>query len=438
MRPTSTTAPTTSVPPPPAGAATLDARNPDGVRSGPPGVGLDVSGGGYAGCSTAYFFFDGVRIGSDTPDSAGNVGAGRLSVPGDVKPGEHLITSTCNPSGGPVRASTTFLVTGADVHRSAFVTSLAEPGQVSLELERLAASAGVAALIILLFAFPCKLFNAAVEENYDEIRGWFRLPARVVEPASAFGRTVGFLVLSVLTAIVLGFLSPDFGPDLNGLVLVVGFTVSLIVMSAGFSLPADIAVHRQTGQWGKLNFLPGTLLVAIVTVALSRILDFQPGYFYGACAGLAFAGALNAKTQGKLTAANWIWAFALSVAAWFARIPVSDAAAQPGASAWWIGLEAGLGLTFLWGIENLVVAMLPMRFLDGPKVRAWSKPAWAALLFLGIFGVVHVLLAPNAGYVGHTTGEVTIGVLVIFTIFGLISVGTWAYFRYRPEHWVPR
>lgn len=435
--PTSTTAPTTTVPPPPPGAS-LDALNPDGQRSGPPGVGLDVSGGGYVGCSTVYFFFDGVRIGSDTPDLRGNVGAGNLSVPGDADPGQHLVTSACSASGGPVRASSTFVVTDATVHRSAFATSLAQPSQVSLELGRLADSAGIAALIILLFAFPSKLFNATVEENYDEIRGWFHLPARVADTASTLGRTVGFVVLSVLTAMVLGFLSPDFGPDLNGLVLVVGFAVSLMVMSAGFSLPADIAVRRQTGRWGKLNFLPGTLLVAIVTVALSRVLGFQPGYFYGACAGLAFAGALSAKAQGKMTAANWTWAFAISVAAWFARIPVSAAAAQPDGSVWWIGLEAGLALTFLWGIESLVVAMLPMRFLDGPKVRTWSPVAWGALLFLGIFAVVHVLLQPTAGYVGHTTGEVTIGVLVIFAIFAAISVGTWAYFRYRPKHWATR
>jgi amino acid transporter len=95
-------------------------------------------------------------------------------------------------------------------------------------------------------------------------------------------------------------------------------------------------------------------------------------------------------------------------------------------------------LTFLWGLENLVVAMLPLRFLDGPKVRVWSRAAWASLLFLGIVGVVHVLLAPTAGYVGHTTGEVTVGVLVVFAIFCAISVGTWAYFRYRPRHWATR
>ena len=94
-------------------------------------------------------------------------------------------------------------------------------------------------------------------------------------------------------------------------------------------------------------------------------------------------------------------------------------------------------ITFLWGVESLVVAMLRMRLLDGPKVRAWSRTAWLALLFVGILCVVHVLLAFTSGYVGHTTGEVTVGVIVIFLIFGAISVGTWANFRYRPERWVP-
>jgi len=32
---------------------------------------------------------------------------------------------------------------------------------------------------------------------------------------------------------------------------------------------------------------------------------------------------------------------------------------------------------------------------------------------------------------------VTIGVMSLFAAFGLISVGLWAYFRYRPDRWVP-
>ena len=412
--------------------------NPDGGQSGPPGVGLNVAGGGYLDCDRVYFFFDGVRIGSDVPDANGAVGAGLLSVPGDAKPGEHRVTSSCIPSGDVVRASSTFLVTDARFHRSAMATSLAQPDQVSLELERLATSAVVAVALLLLFAFPFELFNSTVEENYDEIRGWVHLPPRLAGEGTRLGRVVSFLGLTGVAAVTVGFLSPDFGLNINSVVLALGFMVALVVMSLGFSLPADIGVHRRTGAWGKLNFLPGTVLVAIVMVALSRAFHFQPGYFYGALAGLAFASVLSRADQGKLTAANWVWALILSVGAWVLRMPVSEAAAQPDASVWWIGVEACLVLVFLWGVEGLVVAMLPMRFLDGRKVIDWNRVVWSILMFLGVFAAVHVLLSPTSGYVGHTTGEVTIGVIVLFLIFGAISVGIWAYFRYRPERWIPK
>ena len=40
--------------------------------------------------------------------------------------------------------------------------------------------------------------------------------------------------------------------------------------------------------------------------------------------------------------------------------------------------------------------------------------------------------AQAGGYIGHTTNEVTIAVIVMFAIFGAFSVGFFAYFRYGP------
>jgi hypothetical protein len=172
-------------------------------------------------------------------------------------------------------------------------------------------------------------------------------------------------------------------------------------------------------------------------VAACRIFEFQPGFFYGALAGLAFRSALSEDVQGKMTAANWVFSLAISVGAFFLRVPVSAAAGEPGSSIWWIGVEICLSLIFLWGIEGLAVGMLPMRFLDGRKVMQWSKPAWAALFFLGVFATVHVLLKPGSGYVGSTSDTVRFSVMVLFTLFGLGSVAFWAYFRFRPQRWIP-
>jgi hypothetical protein len=432
----STTTTSTTVPPPAGDQPTLIAVTKKNEPAGPPGGGLSVKGTGYT-CPTVYFFFDGTRVGSDTPDAAGNVSEGGLSVPGDTGKGRHKVTSSCEASGGAVVQAAVFEVLPVSVHRPAFVTSLPLPSQVSLDPGTLIVSMGFAAGAIALVAFPYELFNSTMEENYDEIRGWFGMGPRKVPEPKTRSHIPGFLACTAVTAVACGFLNPEFGLNMTSLVLFVGIFVALIVMAIVFSLPADIGIRRQFGEWGKLNFLPGSVLVAVGMVVASRIFDFQPGFFYGALAGLAFRTALSEGAQGKFTAANWIFSLVISVGAFFLRVPVSAAAAEPGRSIWWIGAEICLALIFLWGVEGLAVAMLPMKFLDGRKVYRWSKPAWAVLFFLGIFATVHILLRPGSGYVGSTTGDVGIGVMTLFVAFGLGSVLFWAYFRFRPARWTP-
>lgn len=436
---TTTTAPpttTTTAPPPPVDGPSLVAVTPRNESSGPPGGGLQVRGSGYT-CPTVYFFFDRTRVGSASTDGAGRVFKRGLSVPGDASRGPHQVTASCDPGGDTIEQASFFEILPVSVHRPAFVTSLPLPSQLSLDLGALLASAAIAIVVILLVAFPYELFNSALEENYDEVRGWFGLGPRGVPEVKTGSHTLGFLGLTAVTALATGFLSPDFGLNRTSVVLFLGICVALLVMAVLFSLPADIGIRRQFGEWGKLNFLPGSLIVTIVMVLACRIFEFQPGFFYGALAGLAFRSALSEKLQGKMTAANWTFSLAISVGAFFVRVPVSAAAAEPGSSIWWIAVEICLVLIFLWGIEGLAVGMLPMRFLDGRKVMRWSKPAWAVLFFLGVFATVHVLLRAGSGYVGSTNGTVRFSVMLLFVLFGLGSVAFWAYFRFRPQRWVP-
>jgi hypothetical protein len=440
VAPTTTTAPatttTTVAPPPPPnkGGPTLIAVTPKNEPAGPPGGGLHVQGTGYT-CSTVYFFFDGTRVGSGSVDSAGNVERSGLSVPGNSGSGRHKVTSSCEPSGDTIEQASLFQVLPVSVHRPAFVTSLPLPGDISLAPGQLLASAALAAGAIALVAFPFELFNSTMEENYDEIRAWFGMRERGVAQTGNRKRAVSFFALTAVSAVACGFLSPDFGLNMTSLVLFVGMFVAMLVMAVIFSLPADLGIHREYGEWGKLNFLPGTVVVSIVMVVASRLLHFQPGYFYGALAGLAFHSALSEGVQGRMTAMNWVFSLLVSVGAWFARIPVSHAAARPGANIWWIGLEICLAMIFLWGVEGLAVAMLPLRFLDGRKVLRWNRAVWAVLFFVGLFATFEVLLAPGSGYVGQTSGAVKIGVMALYAAFGLMSVGFWAYFRYRPQRW---
>ena len=169
---------------------------------------------------------------------------------------------------------------------------------------------------------------------------------------------MSFVALTALAAVVCGFLSPDFGLSATGLVLFVGIFVALIVMAVVFSLPADIGIRRQIGEWGKVNFPPGTVLVSVVLVLLSRLLGFQPGCFYGALAGLAFRSALSVQVQGRMTAANWLFSLVVSV----------GVGGRPGVQH--LVDRAGdlPGHDLPVGRRGLGRAVLPMRFLDGRKV----------------------------------------------------------------------
>ena len=77
--------------------------------------------------------------------------------------------------------------------------------------------------------------------------------------------------------------------------------------------------------------------------------------------------------------------------------------------------------------------MLPLRFLPGAAVFAWSRRTWTALFVLSAFGFLHVLVNPQSGYLADTTRTPMLTIVVLFVVFGLVSVGLWAYFRFRPS-----
>jgi hypothetical protein len=272
-----------------------------------------------------------------------------------------------------------------------------------------------------------------MEANYDEIRGWFRLPRRLAKPTGDRRDIAAFVAFIVVGGVLFAAITPDFGLNRTTLAVIAGMTGAVAVVTIGFRTPTEFWWHRHYREWGRIEVLPGSVIVAVVCVAFSRLADLQPGYLYGLLAGFAFRRRISESTEGRLVAANTVFVLAVCTTAWIARVPVSAAAARPGASAWLFALETCLAAIFLLGIESVAMSLLPMRFLDGIKLLAWSRVVWALLLSLGIFAVVQILLTPGSGYVGHTTGGVTIAVATLFLAFSLASVAFWGYFRYRPS-----
>jgi hypothetical protein len=73
-----------------------------------------------------------------------------------------------------------------------------------------------------------------------------------------------------------------------------------------------------------------------------------------------------------------------------------------------------------------------MRFLPGHPLFRWRKSLWFALFALAVMGYLLILVDPANGYLSDNSRTPTIIGIIFLVTFGIVSLGTWAYFRYRP------
>ncbi|HLI57213.1 MAG TPA: FGLLP motif-containing membrane protein, partial [Actinomycetota bacterium] len=406
------------------------ALSPNGFPYGPAGSGLNTAVHHYPpGCTTVYFFFGSVRIGSAPVNSSGQAAATGLSVPGDAKPGQYQITSSCEPSGAKVELTAAFRVTPG-LHRTAFVTSLNPPSHIALTLHGIVLSALIAALILILLAFPSQLFNATLQEHYEEVRRWFHLSRPLSEVAKDLNQRVLFPVFLAVGGLLFALITPDFGFNRSTLALVLGLAIAVAIVTLGFAGPTFLFYLHHYKDRGQVLVMPGSVIVAAVCVLVSRVLRFEPGYLYGLLAIFVFHHESDEKIEGKLAAASALLVIVLAILTWVARIPLTGLTQKNPSFLALVG-EAALGGAFVIGVESVLVGLLPMRFLDGARIKRWNTWAWLGLFGFGIFTAVEVLIQPGTGYVGHTSVAGRFTVLSLYLAFCAISVGFWAYFRYR-------
>ncbi|HET6744618.1 MAG TPA: FGLLP motif-containing membrane protein [Candidatus Limnocylindria bacterium] len=356
------------------------------------------------------------------------------------------------------------------------------PGDINLDPVVIASSAAIAAGVVLFVPFPAALFNSTLEENYAEVmatvgrfRAWFgqlfagllargrravsdtrarRAGAEHAHAAPASSPTseiattgggagtrfrldeafwkspLGILVFLLVSALLYGLLDPTFGIDNVSLATFLGLALGMGAMLLAFGVPMFIGGR---GHGLSARALPGTLLVAAGCVLISRLADFQPGYLYGLIIGFTFARPLAKAEAGKLDAVAAACALGLAIMSWI-LLPVVRGAAEAGDQAFTAAmLETAFATVVVAGLEAAAIAMVPMRFLPGERVRSWSQRAWAALLGVAAFGFCHLLLNPSSGYLADTSQTSLFTVIWLLVAFGGGSVLFWAYFRFRPS-----
>ncbi|GAG11811.1 unnamed protein product, partial [marine sediment metagenome] len=130
----------------------------------------------------------------------------------------------------------------AGAPQSEFVGSVPGPDELSTDPEVIGSNIFLALLVIFAFALTSTLFNQTLDENRREVETWverFFSPFRhltslveqcygvIAERRPWVQRVVGPAVILVLTGLVYGFLSPDFGFNTKSVILFVSLMVGV-------------------------------------------------------------------------------------------------------------------------------------------------------------------------------------------------------------------
>jgi hypothetical protein len=289
------------------------------------------------------------------------------------------------------------------------------------------------ALLMLLITFPSELFNNTLEQHYDEVRGWFGRRGPRPEPtARPRGvRVAMFAAYAAAAAVLYALLDPAAALDARTARLWLGLAVGIVAVTLTFGA-ASLLYHRRHGSRGALSVLPGTLVVAVACVVISRLTRFEPGYMYGIVGGFAFAKALPRRDEGRAALMSAGWVLVAALVAWLVWQPV-NAAAEDGDPGLLLGLaDTALAAIAVGGVQGLVIGLLPLRSLSGHAIARWSRRAWAAAYGLVLFVFVHLLLHPSSGFGADAHPVPFFTWLGLFAGFGATSVAFWAYFARRP------
>ena len=319
--------------------------------------------------------------------------------------------------------------------RSAFPAALPAAHEVSTQPGTLLVNAALALLLMLLVTFPAELFNSTLEEHYDEVRGWFgrRGTPKPPRERSRVERVTTFVAYTAGAALLYGLLDPDFGTDAASLRLYVGLLVGLVVVTIVFNVAPLAYVRRRYRERGVLKVLPGTLVVGVACVLVSRLARFEPGYLYGILGGFAFSRAFSKDEEGRNALVTALGVLVVSALAWVVWQPV-NAAAESGDPGLLLGVtDSTLSTVAVGGLEGLVIGLMPLKFLQGYALSRWNRRVWAAVFGVVLFVFVHLLLHPARGFGEDAKPVAFLTWLGLFLGFGAMSVAFWGYFRFRPE-----
>ncbi len=379
---------------------------------------------------------------TSTATTAAQTATTSTSVPGVIALPPPLSNSGVEPAKGP-------LPKGGGGHgigfgggrgqsaRSIVVRSIPSPTDISFSPKLLVENATLALLLIVLVALPAEIFNSTLKQHHRDLARRAR-PIRLfvdrLESHMSKLSDIGVLgVFSVIGALLYGLIDPSFGFTTASAALVVGLVVAIVVITGVHEIARGFYLERRFKKSGRLKVFPLGLLIAVILVVFSRLAHFQPGYLFGVLAGLSFRVEPTSSEEGRSLVLASVLTLILAVLAWLAWVPVKDAVMSGHTSFPMLVLDAALATTWVCGVQSLLFSLIPMRYMDGETVMAWSRGVWFAVYGLGMFFFVQTIMHPQSTRYGGNPRANLLSMLLLFVFFTVFAMAFWLFFRLRGQ-----
>lgn len=250
----------------------------------------------------------------------------------------------------------------------------------------LGAAALMGLLYLLLVSVPAEILNNTLDANAHRWRRITAWAAPFTERLSSIGERLrawnlaGPLVI-LATAVAFGFADPDFGFDATSLRLVLSLAIGLVFVVHIPNLITAAVMGKRFNIGSSIVTQPSALIFAVVGVIASRFLGFSPGLLVGLVIGLQLATEARASDQRRAIVVRISATYVIAVAAWAAYSWLEWALAGTPGQGGVVGvfLSETLAAIVVEGLTALVVALLPLTFLDGRTLLDQSRRMWAAL-----------------------------------------------------------
>jgi hypothetical protein len=295
-----------------------------------------------------------------------------------------------------------------------------------------AVAAGIGGLILLLVAIPANILDATIEANWERIRAPFTRLVRFGDRVRALTAKLPRFpfpapLVIILATVAFGFSNPEFGVDATSLRMTLALALGLILVVLVPVTITRIALGRRWHVPAQIVARPGAFVLALLGVLASRTIGFSPGILVGLVLGLELARSARAEDRNRATAIRLTATLGIGLAAWLGYSALHGL--WSGSAPDVLGqltLET-LGAAASEGLAGVMVAILPVTFLEGRELFDDAKGRWLALAIPAAFAFALIVLPTVTTSDGPQQPiGLWIGVLVGFS---LLVAAIWLTFR---------